>query len=446
MTPSKVAVTGGAGQLGTVVIRRLLADPRIEEVRCIDRRQPILVDPRLRPVIADIRDPDFDRHLEGCGALFHLAFVVTEWLPREEFDAVNIGGTRNVVEAAAAAGVRHIIYSSSMAAYGVVPGHVLPLTESSPRRLQPEFAYASAKYRIEEMLDEFERLHPEIAVVRLRPPVLFGKRMDNALSNLLRRGYVLELGHSPQPLVWDEDVAEAAWLALTRSARGAFILCAEGAVGARDMARIAGLRPVRMPRALMGAILRIGLALARARKRPAVDPFWIRAGRAPLLASSEHARRELGWQPSCPTAEAVVARFAATVPRRLDPRLARFFRLAGRAARRQPLPEGAAQVAGAIHLELGGPHGGDLTLAVADGHATIARGVPRPPAAIVRMSAETFLSLLAGTGGFASEQAAGRIELEGDAAAAVDVQDLIRAHAQNFLDQSRSALPMPRSP
>src|SRR5439155_19868861 len=120
-------------------------------------------------------------------ALVHLGFVVTRFERREVMDAINVEGSRNVFRAAAAAGIRRIVYSSSVAAYGVVPGQPVPIVEDTPRRYQDDFAYAANKYRVEEHLDGFEREHPEIAVVRLRPSILIGQRMDHRLGDGLRR-------------------------------------------------------------------------------------------------------------------------------------------------------------------------------------------------------------------------------------------------------------------
>ena len=67
---------------------------------------------------ADVRDGDLVADLlRGSDALVHLAFIVTPHLPREVFEAINIEGSKNVFRAAAAAGVRRIVYCSSLAAY-----------------------------------------------------------------------------------------------------------------------------------------------------------------------------------------------------------------------------------------------------------------------------------------------------------------------------------------
>src|SRR5437763_121557 len=159
----KVAVTGGSGELGTLVLRRLVDDRSIREVVSLDVRPPLVASGKLRAVHADVRSKeDLARHLEGCEAVIHLAFMLAQHAERSLIDAVNVGGSRNVFEAAVASGARTIVYASSVAAYGIVEGHPQPLVETSPRVFREDFAYTATKFQVEELLDELEPLHPEV--------------------------------------------------------------------------------------------------------------------------------------------------------------------------------------------------------------------------------------------------------------------------------------------
>src|SRR3954468_19043507 len=193
----RVAVTGGAGQLGTLVLRRLCADRTVAEVRSLDLRPPLAASPKLKAIVADVSDPGFARHLQGCDVLVHLAFLVANRGKREIQDLVNVEGSKNVFRATLDAGLRRIVYASSIAAYGVVPGHPEPLVETSARIRQPGFWYASAKYDVESFLDEMEAAHPEMAIVRLRPAILLGRRMEHALGAAFRRRALPDTGPTP---------------------------------------------------------------------------------------------------------------------------------------------------------------------------------------------------------------------------------------------------------
>ena len=123
-----VAITGGSGQLGTQVMRRLIDNPHVERIISIDLRPSSHVSSKIEMITADVRDPDIVLHFDGCDVLIHLAFIVSEFRQREAFNDVNIEGSKNVFTAAAQAGVGQIIYSSSAAAYGVCSGHPDPVS------------------------------------------------------------------------------------------------------------------------------------------------------------------------------------------------------------------------------------------------------------------------------------------------------------------------------
>ena len=423
----KVAVTGAAGQLGTVVLRRLAVERGVTAVRALDLRPPAVASAKLTHVRADVRDPDFARHLDGCDALVHLAFLVTGHPPRALFDAVNVGGSRNVLTAALRAGVRQIVYSSSIAAYGVVHGHPVPIVESTPRVYQRDFAYAAAKHEVEAFLDELERAHPDVAMARLRPGVLLGAPTAHGLGAVLSRRLAFDLP-APPPLVWDEDVADAVALALRKQARGAFNLVAEPATPARALAKACGLTLLPLPRFLTAAAAPLAALAARLGLPDAIDPAWLRVGEVTMIVSSERARAELGWAPRCKTPLEVVQRFLRENPSGLDRRLDLFFRLVQLAARRPP-PEGA-RMTGRIHLRLTGPGGGDIGLVLDGRRLHVLREIPRPPTATLTMRATTFADLLAGRTEFTTAQLTGKVRVEGDALAALVPQAIIATFRQ----------------
>src|SRR6185295_9388814 len=135
------------------------------KVVSLDLVPPIVPSPRIDWRIADMRDPGLERHLEGADALVHLAFIVAAQASVDTMRAVNVEGSRRIFEAAAQHGVGRIVYSSSVAAYGIVPELPNPITETAPRYRSKVLTYAENKYDVEAFLDEFEALHPEIAVV-----------------------------------------------------------------------------------------------------------------------------------------------------------------------------------------------------------------------------------------------------------------------------------------
>jgi len=361
----RVVVTGGSGQLGTHVLRRLIDQRKVERVVSIDLHPPLVASGKLEAITADVRDPRIGDHLAQADALIHLAFIVTSKVPRETFDAVNVEGSKNVFRAAIGAGVKQIVYASSIAQYGVVPGHPDPIVETTPRIYQHDFPYSAAKHRVEEFLDELELAHPDVAIARLRPAILIGTHFQNPLAKLL--GRALDRGLFPStsdvmlPIVWDEDVAEAAILCVKSAARGAFNLAAREQKSARELAAATGLKVFQPPKMAMQAAAKISDVLSRFGMGDAIDPTWRENGDVHMIIDSQKARRELGWSPKCETAIQVVQRYLDLAPGKLDPRIRTFLRLIAALAKRdRSQQQDLVGMRSRIHLQLTGKGGGIL--------------------------------------------------------------------------------------
>jgi UDP-glucose 4-epimerase len=380
---------------------------------------------------ADIREDNFAQYLQDCEVLVHLAFVVTSYLPRAEFDAINIAGSKNIFRAAAAAGVRQIVYASSIAAYGTMPGHPIPIVETTPRRYHYAIPYAAAKFRLEEFLDEFEQEHLNFVVTRFRPAILLGVYMEHPFGQTLRQRRIVARGNTPIPIVWDEDVADAIMLAIRTKAHGAFNLAADNALSAAELARIGGLRLLRVPGWILLPLAYLSIFLTKFGIGRAMDPAWLKEAKGEMIISSAKARQELGWQPRCSTAAQVIKKYVEVVPKRLDPRLARFFRLIGWISRFQRPSPAQQQVSARIHLALAGPTGGDLGCFIHHGRLSIEKNIPRPPTAVARLSVSTLLDFLAGRADFATAQITGKIHFEGEPTGAMFLNALITNFRMN---------------
>ncbi|MEW5848828.1 MAG: hydroxysteroid dehydrogenase-like protein 2 [Myxococcota bacterium] len=411
----KVAVTGGSGELGTLVLRRLMDDRSIKAVRCLDVRPPILASGKLQYLRADVREDGWEQHLAGMDALIHLAFVVTRFIPREVFDEINVEGSKRVFNAAARVGIKQVVYASSIAAYGVVPGHPVPITEDTPRVHQPDFPYASAKYEVEEFLDAFEQLHPDVAVARMRPAIFIGARIEHFHGGSFKRRLLPDVDGALLPLVWDEDVADAFILALKQRAHGAFNVVADEPVSATVLSQRTALRTIRIPSSVARAVGRVqGLLQEWGLGEGTPDAAWLTHSGAPMVASSRKAREVLGWKPRCNTCVEVVQRYLDTVPVRPDRRILAFLRMVDLSTLTRPPVQELQGITALIHLNLTGPGGGDFGMLVRDGRMRIQFSAPRPPTGTVTMKAEHFLDLLGRRADLTTSQLTGRVRLEGD--------------------------------
>lgn len=181
MPQTRSLVTGGAGFIGSHIVRRLLELGH--EVRVIDnlitgfRHNLDEVADRIDFRVADIRDPrSCAEAVEGVDVVFHVAALPS--VPRSMADPVgthetNVNGTLNLLEAGRRAGVSRFVYSSSSSAYGDTP--VLPKVESMEPL--PRSPYAAAKLSGELYTLAYARAGL-IEGVALRYFNVFGPRQD----------------------------------------------------------------------------------------------------------------------------------------------------------------------------------------------------------------------------------------------------------------------------
>jgi dihydroflavonol-4-reductase len=166
-------VTGASGYIGSAVVQQLL--DKGKTVRCLVRETTNtknLEDLDVKLVYGDIRDmASVRRSLEGCDNVFHLAAIYANWLP----DAglmyqVNEEGTRNVLRACKTAGVKKIVYCSSVAALGAHGKN--PADESAAFNLNStKDHYYISKYRAEQVALEFVRRGLPVIIVNPSNPI-----------------------------------------------------------------------------------------------------------------------------------------------------------------------------------------------------------------------------------------------------------------------------------
>jgi dihydroflavonol-4-reductase len=169
----KTLVTGGSGFVGRAVVEGLLAAGR--EVRVLVRtlNHPALAGLAVEQVRGDLREAvSLEQALKGCRRLFHVAADYRLWVPDPaEMYAVNVEGTRNLLAAAAAAGVERVVYTSTVGTLGN-PGDGTPGTEDTPVSLaEMTGPYKRSKFLAEQVALEFARQGLSLVVVNPSTPV-----------------------------------------------------------------------------------------------------------------------------------------------------------------------------------------------------------------------------------------------------------------------------------
>lgn len=265
-----VAVTGAAGYIAGRLIRTLLADDRVDRVLGFDVREPHVEAGRFVFDQVDVRNPELRRRLDGVDVLVHLAFIMDPIQDETFMRDVNVNGSHNVFESAAAAGVRKIVYTSSATVYGAHPDNPIPLTEESPLRANLDFSYPAHKLEVEYLVGDFREQHPEVVFTLFRPAIVFGANVDNAWSHVMEMPFLpLAEGHDPpMQFVHEDDVADALAFAVDRDLDGAFNLAPDGWLPGDEVLAMVGRRRVDLPEPrlyrLADRLWRLGLAEAPA--------------------------------------------------------------------------------------------------------------------------------------------------------------------------------------
>jgi len=277
MRAHNILITGADGFLGRGLVAALAQRPATGLVLATDVRE---VAPERR--LPDIRYQRFDVREAGLDALLaehridtvvHLASIVTpgKGSTRELEYAVDVGGTRRVLDACMAQGVQHLVVSSSGAAYGYHPDNPPWIGEEHPLRGHEAFAYAQHKRLVEEMLAEARQRHPALAQTVLRIGTILGERVDNQITALFekRRPIAIAGSDSPFVFIWDEDVVGAMLHALSGEAPpGCFNLAGDGALSIHEIAARLGKRTRVFPAGLLRVALGVGRALGVSRYGP----------------------------------------------------------------------------------------------------------------------------------------------------------------------------------
>src|SRR5262249_16870747 len=146
---------------------------------------PHLVDLEIEQVQGDVADPQaVARAVKGCDTVFHAAAKAGIWGPENEYQKINVLGTRNVIEACRAHGAVRVIYTSSPSV--VFNGRDMEgADESVPYSKRFEAAYPKTKALAEQIV--IESNGADLATISLRPHLIWGPGDNNLLPRIVAR-------------------------------------------------------------------------------------------------------------------------------------------------------------------------------------------------------------------------------------------------------------------
>ncbi|MGD0943833.1 MAG: hopanoid-associated sugar epimerase [Acidimicrobiales bacterium] len=317
----RVLVTGADGFIGSAVTRALLA----RGVELVALLQPGVPHSNLdglavEPFVADLRDRSAVlAAAEGCRMIFHVAAIYRFWArDAADFYEVNVGGSLNVINAARAAGVERVVYTSTVGTIGLDgTDHDHPADETAWARIAHLFGlYKQSKYVAEhEVLRAGAEGLPVVLVQPTLPlgpgdraPTPTGKTVLDFLNGRIPGWFDTALN-----VVDVDDVAAGHVLAAERGAQGrSYVLGGENLELRQILDVLAAATG--LPRAAFRVPRRVALVAGRAsglvegrllRREPSIPLEGARMATTRMVFDDARARRELGYS-SRPAVEAIV--------------------------------------------------------------------------------------------------------------------------------------------
>jgi dihydroflavonol-4-reductase len=309
----KAFVTGATGFVGSHVARELAnhgADLRLlvrasSPTRNIDGLH-------ADRVVGDLREPDSLRTaITGCDVVYHLAADYRLWT-RDAADMQsmyrsNVEGTRALIDAARRAGVRRIVYCSSVATMGFT-GNGRPADEDSPVRLEDMIGhYKRSKFIAEQVAIEAGKSGGDVVVVNPTTPVGEGDvkptPTGRIILDFLKRKFPAYVDTGLN-LVDVRQVARGHIAALEKAIPGErYILGGENLTLKQILDKLADFTGLSAPRIRLPYVFALAAGAGDTlvsgrflRREPRVTLDAVRMGRKKMWVSSEKAQRELGWK------------------------------------------------------------------------------------------------------------------------------------------------------
>jgi UDP-glucose 4-epimerase len=298
-------ITGGAGYIGSRLVDFLSRREDTEKIVVCDVASPQAYVPKTEFERVDVRDRDGVRAtLERArpDALVHLAFILNPSHDEALMYDVDVNGTHNVLEAAAAAGTQQVLVTSSSTAYGAFPDNPVPLTEEDPVRGVSAFSYARDKTESDRICQLWAAKYPERTMTIVRPCIVFGPNVDNYLVRLwTKQPFAADPGTLDNDIqfVHEDDVVEAITALLVGRHAGAFNVAGDGLMTSRECAEMIGSPIRRMPVRAYRGLARTMWNVRLSEAPPGSVDFTL----YPWIVSNEKLKRETGWSPRHTTRE-----------------------------------------------------------------------------------------------------------------------------------------------
>ena len=309
----RVLVTGASGFIGSHLAVR--CEQEGYHVRALVRKGnaaiPRLQEQGITVIEGDIRDAAVvHRAAEGCDFIVHAAAVASDWGEPQDFIDINIGGTRNVAEAALQNRVGRLVYLSSIEVFDHLKSERIDERTPFHPRNQP---YPDTKIAATRVIGEYAAKGQEISIVY--PSMVYGpgdRIIFPLLADGIRKGQLFYWAHHARmTLIYIDNLVDLLMLAATHPAAAGegFLACDTGhltfeAFCERLSTGIHARRPfIYIPFSLaylLASMMEMTYRLAESGKRPLLTRQAVTLLASKAMFDTSKARNLLGWTPRVP--------------------------------------------------------------------------------------------------------------------------------------------------
>lgn len=307
-------VTGGSGFVGKRLIEKLAgAGWTVRALARSGNAADAVTASGGTPVSGDVHDAAALRAgMAGSQVVFHVAALFKLWGDSKDFDHINVGGTRAVVDAAlATASVRKVVAVSAAAVVMGDPEPMLEIDEKAPLQRRSFAPYALSKADAERILLSANGSRPSFETIALRPPMIWGAGMptlDHMVDTVQQGAWQwVDKGAQAMSTCHVDNLVHALMLAADHGTGGAAYFVADAETGTLKSV-IGALLQTRDVRAAdksvsfnvawtIAGLMGLAWRCLRLKGEPPLTRQMLRLIGKPFTISWDKARRELGYEP-----------------------------------------------------------------------------------------------------------------------------------------------------
>ncbi len=263
----KILVTGAAGCLGRLLIKKLKSDQTITVYATDIKKNPFDAADNLQYQALDIRTEQFITWVREIKPekVIHLASVLqlSTNITREVAHDIDVKATQRLLDVCVELAVTKFIVTTSGAAYGYYPENSSIITEERPTRGNIDYFYSAHKAEVESIMAEFRQKHPEMQQIVFRPGAILGEDFDGPVVNLFEQKLITGLLGYPGlfNFIWAEDVVDYLIEGVHSNITGQFNIAGEGALSMKAIAQHLHKKYLPLPSWLIQAALTIAKPL-----------------------------------------------------------------------------------------------------------------------------------------------------------------------------------------